>query len=583
MREIQGLQNYNNPGQLEQAHFCFHVSEVNEGEKNTEPKAFEDAWYNKDPEEREKWKQAIREEFKQMKKNNVWDENNKIWSLPKGRKGIGTKWVFKKKNDGRYRARLVAKGYTQEAGVDFQYNYAPVVTDTTMKILFTLWITNDYKAKTLDVKTAFLYSELSEELYLKRPEGYQEYLEERGAEQPGDFVLLNKSIYGLVQSAREWWYTMARTLRRYLNFEQFENDNCLFVYRDDDYYCAIGMYVDDCIMIGTDEGINRTINGLKEHYEITVNEVDNFIGCKIEKTGRALLLHQPELLDKLEKTFGEDISKIRICDTPAAMGYRITRPREHDKLLSEEEQTRYRSGVGSLLYLIKFTRPDISNMTRELSKVMDGATKEHWKSLLKTIRYVIATKSYKLLMETMMKDVKEMEIRGYSDSDYAGDSDDRRSISGHIIYLNGCPVSWRSKGQKSVSLSSTEAEYKAISDLTTEVMFVKMTTNFLGMKAKLPMEIRVDNTGAIYLAKSASGSSRTKHIDTHYHYVRECIENGELTVKFVRSAANKADIFTKNLGKEYFERHRDDIMGLEALYFNEEGIMEVQNRKGVDG
>jgi len=153
------------------------------------------------------------------------------------------------------------------------------------------------------------------------------------------------------------------------------------------------------------------------------------------------------------------------------------------------------------------------------------------------------------------------EMKAFCDSDYGGDADSRRSVSGYVIYLFGCAVAWKSHGQKSVSLSSTEAEYKAVSEVVTDIMFIKMLLEFLGFQVALPITVHVDNIGAIYLAHNARSTGRTKHIDIHHHYVREYIEDGVVMIKFVRSEDNNADIFTKNLADTPFDKHKVTIMG----------------------
>ena len=192
---------------------------------------------------------------------------------------------------------------------------------------------------------------------------------------------------------------------------------------------------------------------------------------------------------------------------------------------------------------------------------MDGANASHMKALIRAIKFVELTKDYKLIMRKNNMDNLLWELKVYSDSDYAGDADNRKSIGGYVLYLNRSAIAWRSKGQKSVSLSSTEAEYRVQSDAVTEVLYVKMMLEFLGMKMRLPITVHVDNLGAIYLSNSAGTSNRTKHIDTHYHFVREYIEDGIIQIKFVRSEDNHADIFTKNLPIESYREYRKYIMG----------------------
>ena len=184
----------NSPGQLDLEEgnlFCFFFNPENEENKPQEPTSFADAWNHQDPSQKSKWRDGICLEFNQMLKNGVWNRKGED-KLPADRKGIGTKWVFKIKKDGTYRARLVAKGYNQIAGVDFQHNFAPVTNEVTLRILLMTWIVKDLYAEVGDVQTAFLHGDLEEELFLKFPDGYKEYLK-------GNFLWLNKSIYGLVE------------------------------------------------------------------------------------------------------------------------------------------------------------------------------------------------------------------------------------------------------------------------------------------------------------------------------------------------------------------------------------------------
>jgi len=245
--------------------------------------------------------------------------------------------------------------------------------------------------------------------------------------------------------------------------------------------------------------------------------------------------------------------------------------------LEDEKQQKYRSGVGSLLYLLKHSRPDLPNAVRELSKVMDQANEGHYKALLRTIKYVSDTRNRELELKPTGKG---WELKAFTDSDFAGDADTRRSVSGFIIYLNGCPISWRSKGQKSVTLSSTEAEYVALSEVTGEILFIAGIMKFIGEEPDYPIIISVDNIGAIYLAGSASTSSRTKHIDTRYHFVREYIEEGKVKIIFVKSEENEADIMTKNLGNELYNKHVNKIFNIDNRKGVEKDIVELKDDEG---
>ena len=188
---------------------------------------------------------------------------------------------------------------------------------------------------------------------------------------------------------------------------------------------------------------------------------------------------------------------------------------------------------------------------------MDGANKAHQKMLYRVTKYVSMTKGKALVLQPT-KTVK-WRVKAYSDSDFAGDTETRRSVSGYIIYVNDCPIAWRSKGQKSVTLSSTESEYIATSEAAMEIIYIARMLEFLQVEVEYPIIVNVDNIGAIYLATSAKTGSRTKHVDTRYHFVHEYVKKGVLKIVFVRSSENKADLMTKNLGTELYNKHTDNL------------------------
>jgi len=516
-------------------------------------------------------------EFRQMLKNKVWRKEG-LDHLPRNRKGIGTKWVFKQKKNGVYRARLVVKGYDQIAGVDFQYNFAPVTSEVTLRILLIMWVIEDYFAEVADVQTAFLHGDLEEELFIKIPDGYKEFLAETNESIDQKYLQLGKSTYGLVQAARAWWKKFTTVLKDKLNFQQHANDSCLLKRIDATGKVFLIIYVDDCFVVGDKAAVKKALAEIQGIFNITRSEnIEDFIGCNIKREGNKILLSQPDLIKKMIEKFENKIENMKEYETPAPASSHIVRCTEEEDGLTEDEQKDFRSGVGSLLYLLKHSRPELSNSVRELSKVMDQANKAHEKALYRVIRFVQQTKE-RCLVLAPVKEQLTWELKGYCDSDFAGDTDTRRSVSGFVIYLCGAVIAWRSKGQKSVSLSSTEAEYVAISEVAMEILYVAGILKFLGVPLEYPITVNVDNIGAVYLTKNATTGSRTKHIDTRYHFVREYIEDGIVKVQFVRSEENHADIFTKNLNTETFVRHSDAI-GL--CDHNDVSTPKMRNRKGV--
>lgn len=212
--------------------------------------------------------------------------------------------------------------------------------------------------------------------------------------------------------------------------------------------------------------------------------------------------------------------------------------------------------LGSFLYLVKLSRPDLANSVRELSKAMDGAAPVHVKELKRLVQFLEKTKVKGLKMKFSQEEL--WEIQAYSNSDYAGDKEGRKSVTGMIIFVCGVPNTW--KGQQTVAISRTEAVYIALSKTVREVKFISQVLEALHIGYKKPVPVYVDNMGAIFLAKSRNSSKRTKHIDIKYHYVRSQIDLGLTDIIFVKSEENVADIFTKNLKAEIFESHEAKII-----------------------
>jgi hypothetical protein len=278
----------------------------------------------------------------------------------------------------------------------------------------------------------------------------------------------------------------------------------------------------------------------------------------MDKTNKAIYITQPKLIAHMHVTFKDKLSGKEV-ETPATSRFMIQRPKEDEAVLSKAQQTEYQSGVGMLLYLIKHSRPDINNAVRELTKVMDKATEAHYKAMLRIMQYIMETQHDGLHIKPSVND-GIFKLQGKADSEFCGNRDTRVSVYGFILYFCDVPISWRSKRGKSVTLSSTEAEYFAISELAKEILFVKNALETMGITVEYPMIIHTDNVGAIYLSNNHTTSQRTRHIDTGYHFVREFIEDNIIKIVFVRSEENEADIFTKNMATNLFLKHKEKLV-----------------------
>jgi len=413
------------------------------------------------------------------------------------------------------------------------------------------------KGVLVDLETAFLHGELKgNDIYMECPKGMVHMEDE--------CLQLMKTIYGLVQSARQFFKKLKVKLLK-LGFEEGIVDPCLMVRKNKLGIVMIAIYVDDCLMIGKQEAIDDAIAGLeKSGFKLKIeNELTDYLSCNIifNKSKTKAWVGQPHLLKNLREKFGERVKKLQMYRTPGTPGYGVLRPEKDDPMqVSKEEHTIYRSGVGMLLYLVKHTRPDIANITRELSKVMDKPTKAAMKELHRAIKFVLDTADYGLKIEPVKRNEKwNLEI--YTDSDWGGDKNTRHSVSGYILYLCNVPILWKSKSQRVVTLSSAEAEYYSLSEAAKDIKFVYMLLDFVGVNVELPIIVRVDNIGAIFMSENISTSNRTKHVDCRIRFVNQFIEDGFLKVIFVKSEDNKSDPLTKNVSGDIYEKHKEDYVG----------------------
>ena len=266
------------------------------------------------------------------------------------------------------------------------------------------------------------------------------------------------------------------------------------------------------------------------------------------------------MIKKLEKNFGEAVKNLKTYKTPGTPGYSTVRPKEDEETLPAAEQKMFRSLVGSLLYLVKHSRPDIANAVRELTKVMDRANQRHLQEGLRIVKFVLDTRNLGLKIEPSILHVLVWHMVLWTDSDWGADKDNRLSVSGLALFVNEVLVAWRSKQQRTVALSSSEAEFVAISEAVKEVLFVLQVLNSVGVKVQTPVIVRVDNMGAIFMTDNATSSTRTRHIDIRWHFTRNLVKDQVIEIIFCKSAENKADGYTKNVSSDIYEAHSPDFV-----------------------
>ena len=385
---------------------------------------------------------------------------------------------------------------------------------------------------------------------MKIPEGYDEVINQDVDKE--DCLILLKAIYGLVQAARQLWKKIVDKMQEG-DFQLSEADPCMLYKEDEKGVCIIIIYIDDMLIIGKEHAIDAAIKVLPGHFQVRdPTSLEDYLGVQIVQSddGKKAWFGQPTIIKSLEKQFGEKVAKKKMTITPGTPGFNGKKVDDISKM-DEKTQSMYRSGVGTLLYLTKQSRPDITNPVRELSKSMDGASMTHVTEMYRVKNFVLEMKTLGLRMVPIFKD-GNWKLVALNDSDFANDKDTRYSVYGYIIYFCGIPVPWKSKSMKSVVLSTTEAEYVAVSEVVKEIKVLYQMLRSMEIKVPLPNKVQVDNIGAIWLENNRSVSERTNHVDLRTHFVRDMIKDQVTEINFVKSAENDSDVMTKNQQGQHY-------------------------------
>ena len=473
---------------------------------------------------------------------------------PKGVNIVSSKWVFKLKclPDGRidrYKARLVARGFSQQHGIDYYETFAPVVRLESLRILLAIAAREDLEVHQMDVVTAYLAGELEEEIYMEPPAGLPN--------SEGKVCKLLRGLYGLKQSARVWNQRIARELKR-SGMRATSAD--LSVWVNQDHSLILALYVDDIVLFARE---TQAIRWAKEILTKSFNMKDlgpisTVLGMRIrrDRAQRRLWVDQSHYVSDILREFQYD--ECRPIQTPAD-GYEYLRPVGAEDV-PFAETARYQRAIGELNWLVRGTRVDLAFVVHKLSQHCHKPCERHWKGVQQVLRYLKFSQGFALCYEQDSK-----ELVGYSDADFASDTSDRKSTMGYAYLLSGAVVTWASRKQQTISTSTTEAEYVGLCNAAKEAVWIR---NFLrdtgrsiyagGTRAT---RIFGDNQGALRLVANPEFHSKSKHIDVQYHYVRELLEKGITTVEYVPTSKMAADCLTKPLKKGQLEANLD-ILGL---------------------
>lgn len=500
-----------------------------------EPQCFHDAQVSA---EWLKWNGSMEEEMDSLTKNKTWN----VVDRPEGKKIIGCRWLYKKKpgipgvEPERYKARLVARGFTQREGIDYQEVFAPVVKHVSIRILMSAVVNQDLELEQMDVKTAFLHGTLEQELYMEQPEGFEV------DEEKDQVCLLKKSLYGLKQSPRLWNKRFHQFMKEQ-KFSRSEHDSCVYVKEVNFSWVYLLLYVDDMLLAAKDMAeINKLKNVLSSEFEMKdMGAASRILGIDIKRDRKegVLYLSQSCYLKKVVQKF--KMAEAKTVNTPIGGHFKLSAVKDVSECI-DIDRFPYSSVVGSLMYAMVGTRPDMAYAIGLISRFMSKPGNMHWEAVKWLLRYVKGSSELNLVF-TRSKDFR---IQGYCDSDFAGDLDKKRSISGYVFTVGGNTISWKSGLQPVVALSTTEAEYIALSEAVKEAIWIKGLLNDMGFKQETAT-VWCDSQSAICLSKNNTFHERTKHVAVKYHFIRDVIEDGEVEVNKIHTSRNPADILTKTI------------------------------------
>jgi histone deacetylase 1/2 len=443
---------------------------------------------------------------------------------------------IKKKADGtidRYKARLVAKGFKQRYGIDYEDTFSPVVKIATIRIVLSIYVSRGWSLRQLDVKNAFLHGVLEEEVYMKQPPGFE------SSSIPHYICKLDKALYGLKQAPRAWYSRLSSKLCA-LGFVPSKADTSLFLYNKSGIIIYMLIYVDDIIVTSSsDHAITCLLRDLNENFAIKdLGDLHYFLGIEVKRTPNGLILTQEKYASDLVAKVGMNGCKA----TPTPLSSTEQLSLYDGTPLGPEDSTQYRSIVGALQYLT-LTRPDLAFSVNKVCQFLHAPTTDHWTAVKRILRYVFDT----LKVGITFARSSSTFLSAFSDADWAGSLDDRRSTGGFAIFVGPNLVSWSARKQDTVSRSSTEAEYKALANATAELIWVEALLAELGVKLREKPCLWCDNLGATYLSVNPVFHARTKHIEIDFHFVRERVAKNLLGIRFISSKDQVADGFTKAL------------------------------------
>lgn len=482
--------------------------------------------------EKEQWLKAIGEEIKSFIDNDTWE----LVERPQVGTVVKNKWVFKKKYNSngevRYRARLVAKGFTQKKGQDYDETFSPVLRYSTLRLLLALSVKLNLSMNHLDVPTAFLNGFIKEKVFMEIPEcAYFPDCNNR-------VLKLKRAIYGLKQSARAWYTRVEESLLD-LGYEKSKYEPCLFIKYEKGVKVYVALFVDDFfVFYNCNNSYEQLKTELVTKFKIKdLGQIKQCLGMRVKVSKGSVTVDQEHFINHILNKF--NMLDCHGTDTPMEVNLKLEKSVNNNC----DKKYPYQQLIGSLMYLSVLTRPDIAYSVSFLSQYNNCNNETHWKHLKRLLKYLQKTKSYGLVYR---KD--DCYLHGFVDADWASCALDRRSYTGFCFMMSGCVISYESRKQRTVALSSTEAEYMALSEACKEAIYLQnVLEDLLKPNDSTPVCLYSDSQSSLKLAVNPLFHKRTKHIDVRHHFVRECVSNNKIKLEYVSTLDMPADLLTKSL------------------------------------
>lgn len=491
-------------------------------------------------------------------KHGTWE----VVIKPKDRNCITCRWVYDIKRDNNnnttlYKARLVVHGYKQVEGVDYSKTFSSTAQMRSFRTIVMLAIAFDLDLHQYDISNAFLNGKLEEEIYMDFPPGYP------GA--PGTCLKLLKGLYGLKQAARIWNKALIKVLKK-AGLKVCDTEPGVLYHPDS--FCLVCLHVDDIIICTADKTLRAKIEKLLSENFLVKNlgQLSTYVGVEIYRAKDSITMKQSAYSRRVIERFKKYMSKFKSKTSNKTPNFADKLSKTDVPVTPDEEILEYPfpSVVGSLMYLVVASRPDMAQPVIQLARFMAGWGETHIKAANKALKYLANTTSDGITFTKPPNFNGKLKILCFSDSDWAGCPDTRRSTLGYTILICGGPISWKSQLMKTLAHSSCEAEYMVLSEIGREIIWLCNFFDEIGIEYETP-QIFCDSSSAIDWADDPVQHQRTKHVEIDYYYIRKIVANKKVELYKIDTKENLADVFTKNVDTATFELLKPFIMGWQRI------------------